>query len=233
MKRKDYITEEKSSIEHIDELMSRVLLDQPAMSRGWRLLSDIPGELWSKIPSIQEYLEYMFRENAWVAIYLYAHLAKNNKEVLDTGLIPHIKELKGVPLATLVHYMTHVLPSIQTRIPAWLWQQLLNDSAASNHFNYILSDPEERLAAIWNVVTYIPNWVLAQLDSHTATSIYNELELDDYHDAFKELGLKEWEIFMDSLNALFSIVKLEPPAPEDIWPDWEEGDSASRWANET
>jgi hypothetical protein len=231
MKRKDYITENEA-IKHIDTVVQAVLdeltpLGTYTIKELCRYLVQIPGELWSQVPTLDAYLEELLANNTYHFVLLYKGITEYNRvgeEIVQNGLMPHLKQLFGYKLGNFMALSCYWARKIPDES---LWEKLNKDTEAIEEFASMIG----RGDYVWYfVVSMVPHEILSKFPRDVMIDIIHDLEanglrsylnayIDLYHDE-QDLYYDEqdWKAFTEKLKTFTNILgRKDPPLYNDMW----------------
>jgi hypothetical protein len=210
MKRKDYITEEKSSIEHMNDLLSKILT--PA---NYDHIFDVPIEMWPSLPSIGNFFTSLADgsiENGFLFLY---ELNRSFRSELEwetnhPDLIPeiyfnsYIAKLRGMELCGFCKFML-IKPNYDSGIgestEKIVWNLMSEDKTALDElFGWLQA--RIRNYDIYTVME-IPYNILKLATPEQAGNILGELEeKSEYIDKVFRDGDINWIEFMRKVYIL-------------------------------
>jgi hypothetical protein len=213
MRYKDYITEEKSSIEHMNDLLSKVLTPT-----NYEHVFDVPIEMWQSLPAIDAFFTSLVDGSVeWGFVTLYELNASFTNvwewKTNHPDLVPeiyfnsYIAKLRGTNLSGFCQYMLVASPTKYDSGPDDLtkeivWNLMIQDKIALDDLfgwvgaridNYSISD-----------IMAIPDKVLKLATSEQAVNILDELAVkSEYIDKyFGGVETPEWQTFVRKVDII-------------------------------
>jgi hypothetical protein len=235
-KRKDYITEEKSSIEHIDELMQSILDNlAPDPTAGHnsdelcRYLTQVPGKLWNQVPSIDSYMKKLAATNMYQLVRIYRRISEHKSpyhkwrdqtfkdEMIQNGIMPYIRQLSGYKLGEFMATACYWAGKIPDES---LWTKVIQDPKALNEFATIIGGGDYEYYRAFEYVP-VPDEVLSKFPHDIMGDIIYDLEADNmknYIYAWRDITyVEEWNKFTEKLKIFTRTLDLnDPPTHDDM-----------------